>query len=93
MQTKELYAGMIEKMGIKHQVAVCIEELSELQKTLTKVLRDKGNSMHVCEEIADVLICVGQMQQHFDQTGDSVKLFRRFKLERLQKFYLEGRET
>jgi hypothetical protein len=93
MKLKELYAGMIEKMGIKHQCSVCIEELSELTKTLTKVLRDKGNQMKVCEELADVTVCVEEMRQYFDPKGEYVRLFRRYKTQRLRTFYLEGKET
>lgn len=52
----------IEKYGPEHQTIVAIEELSELQKELTKALRGKLNEQHLMEEIADVEIMLEQIR-------------------------------
>lgn len=84
------YAKVIEKFGIVHQATVAIEEAAELTKELTKFVRTgKPNIMHLAEEIADMEVCIAQLKQHFE-LEQSVDLFKRFKLERLEHFYLEG---
>ena len=45
------------------QTYVCIEELSELIKELTKWLRGYSNREHIIEETADALICIEQLIQ------------------------------
>ena len=37
-------------------LVICMEELSELQKEVSKLLRNKGDKIALTEEIADVLI-------------------------------------
>lgn len=56
----------IEHYGIDNQCIVAIEELSELEKELCKALRDGGNTDHLAEEIADVLIMLEQLIAIFD---------------------------
>lgn len=56
----------IEYYGIDSQCIVAIEELSELQKELSKHLRGDGNKDHLAEEIADVLIMLEQLIAIFD---------------------------
>ena len=92
MTRTEILRGMIEKNGPKYQMGVCIEELAELTKELTKHLRDKGSVMHACEEIADVEICLEQLKLILPRAQLQIDIFKRFKFERLQKLYLEGGE-
>lgn len=55
-----LYEYLHDKYGDTQKV-VAIEELSELQKELTKDLRGKGNKENIAQEIADVLIMIAQL--------------------------------
>ena len=48
--------------GIVTQSIICIEEMSELQKEITKYLRGKGIKGNLIEEIADVYICLDQLK-------------------------------
>lgn len=70
----------IKKFGIRPQVIVAIEELSELQKELTKWLRGKRNPAGLMEEMADVSIMLNQLELIF---GDPVEA-EIAKLERLE---------
>jgi hypothetical protein len=88
----EILEGIIKKNGTKYQMGVCIEELAELTKELTKHMRDKGSAMHTCEEIADVEICLEQLKMMLPRSRLQIGIFKRFKFERLQKLYLEGGE-
>ena len=51
----------VSAYGVKSQLIVAIEELSELQKELTKYLRGDGDMNHVAEEMADVYIMLEQL--------------------------------
>ena len=68
---KKIYDEFLKKYGEEHEIILCIEEMSELTKELSKYLRykgtDKENSIkeNIKEEIADVLNTVGQMQNIF----------------------------
>lgn len=72
--------GAINKFGIRLQVIVAVEELSELQKELTKWLRGKCNPSGLLEEMADVSIMLNQLQLIF---GDPTE-YEIEKLERLE---------
>jgi len=81
---KPIYQKAIKKFGTPIQIVVCIEELSELIKELTKDIRDKGNIEHIAEEIADVTIMLEQMILIFDCDVE-VQNYRLQKLERLKQ--------
>lgn len=61
---------IIEKNGITRQSIVAMEECSELQKAISKALRyEQGDEFvadnqreNLIEEMADVLICIEQLQ-------------------------------
>lgn len=54
---------IIDKYGIQQQDIVCIEELSELQKELTKSLRGKENRQNIIEEIAHCYISIDMIKK------------------------------
>ena len=56
----ELFLAYNEK-----QFIVAIEELSELQKELCKLLRNKGKKENIIEEVADVTIMLEQIKFFF----------------------------
>jgi|WetSurMetagenome_2_1015567.scaffolds.fasta_scaffold85860_2 hypothetical protein len=92
MKQWEVLDGIIKKNGAKYQMGVCIEELAELTKELTKHMRDKGSRMKTLEEIADVEVCLEQLKRMFAPSRTTIAMYKRFKIERLRKLYLEGNE-
>lgn len=81
---KEIFSAAIQTFGEKNQTVVAIEELSELQKELCKLLRGSGASKeHIAEEIADVEIVLCEMVEMLG-IDDLVNIYRDFKLQRLQ---------
>ena len=74
----------IAHYGAKPQLIVAIEEMAELQKELTKVLRGFGNAAHLAEEIADVEIMLAQLKLIFLCERD-MEEWRKKKLERLEE--------
>lgn len=68
---KKIYDEFLDKYGEEHEIILCVEEMSELIKELSKYLRYKGTEKefsikeNIKEEIADVLNTVGQMQNIF----------------------------
>lgn len=67
-----------------------IEELSELQKELTKILRGKENREHLLEEYADVLICLEWIKQHCSLSEEEINQWIDKKSERIAKKLEEG---
>ena len=57
-----LYASAIQTFGAQNQQIVAIEELSELQKEITKLLRGQGGLINLAKEIADVEIVIEQLK-------------------------------
>ena len=84
MKDKELYKKAIETWGRDLQVVVAIEELSELQKELTKALRSGYSADGIAEEIADVKIMLEQLEIIFN-AEDYVGFWKDLKLSRLEK--------
>ena len=66
MNLSRVLRKAIETNGEAMQTIVAIEELSELQKELTKILRGKMNRDHLIEEMADVAIMYEQICQIYD---------------------------
>lgn len=46
-----------------YDLIICMEELAELQQALSKELRGKGDPVNILEEVADVLLCIGYIQE------------------------------
>ena len=81
----------LETYGAEAQTLMVFEEMSELQKELSKHARGKDNTMEIAEEIADVQIMLEQMIILHD-CADAVKGFRIAKLIRLAEKLEEGAE-
>lgn len=67
------YEGILESaidtFGVDKQLIVAIEELSELQKSISKYIRydnDKEQIVNILEEIVDVDIMIRQLKKIFD---------------------------
>ena len=97
---KESIKKLIRKKGTIHQSLIAIEELSELQKAITKALRvddgddyvasDYKSNLH--EEIADVMICIEQIKVIFNLNDGDIEAWKQAKEDRLSERYLETLE-
>ena len=81
----EIMKTAIRKNGKPMQTVVAIEELSELQKELTKYIRGMGNRENLKEEVADVLIMITQIQIMYGLPDDEIKDVVDFKINRLKE--------
>ena len=81
----EIMRSAIGKNGRAMQTVVAIEEMSELQKELSKFIRGKGNRENLIEEMADVLIMITQIQLMYHIPDDDVEKAMHFKLNRLKE--------
>lgn len=84
MINKELYDKALKTYGLEKQLIVAIEEMAELQKELTKILRGIGDIDHLAEEVADAEIMLEQIR-YFYGLGLSVETVKELKLKRLEK--------
>ena len=81
----EIIKSAIRKNGKAMQTVVAIEEMSELQKELTKYIRGMGNRENLKEEVADVLIMITQIQIMYGLPDDEIKDVVDFKINRLKE--------
>lgn len=73
---KQINNETIDRYGIERQSLVAMEELSELQKAISKLVRNpkertkplefKGLRHNLIEEMADVLICMDQLKEYYN---------------------------
>ncbi len=77
--------AVIDRKGHRHQTIVAIEELSELQKELTKMLRGKGDHQHLVEEFIDVVICLSEVEQMYNLRKGELNSMYQAKIERLKE--------
>lgn len=69
-----VYEEAIAKYGMRLQLVVAIEELSECQKEICKMLRVDGNNIdHLAEEVADATIMLEQIQYMYGISADVCK--------------------
>lgn len=76
-----IYKIILDRYGKKMQSIVALEELSECQKEICKLLRDKGNIDHLAEEVADAAIMLEQITQMYG-IKDKVLLYMDEKCQR-----------
>ena len=62
--------------------AIIIEELSELQKEITKDIRKKLNKEHLLEEIADVIIVLHMAKEIYNISESELEEWVNKKIER-----------
>lgn len=85
MDDIEIMKTAIKTFGPKLQTVVAIEEMSELQKELTKFLRGNGKKKHLTEEVADALIMITQVQIIYGIGDEDVREVMDYKLNRLRE--------
>ena len=81
---KEILKNAINLFGKENQIIVAIEELSELQKELTKYYRNGGSVCHIAEEIADVEIMLEQLKIIFP-VSPIIESYKIVKVQRLKE--------
>ena len=73
-----------------HDLIICMEEMAELQQAISKELRGKGDSANILEEVADVLLCIGYIQEICGLSDDLIVSAMNVKIDRLEKILNEG---
>lgn len=76
---------VIDQNGHKMQSVIAIEEMAELQKELTKMIRNKGDHEHLVEEVADVMICIRQIREMYNIKDEELQNMINCKLKRLKE--------
>ena len=64
-QRAQTYTNALLRFGKANQLIVALEELSECQKEVCKVMRGESNLDHLAEEIADATIMLEQIRLIF----------------------------
>ena len=83
-ERKQIYDVALGKWGQKMQAVVAIEEMSEVIKEITKLMRGELNREHMAEEIADATIMLEQLRNMFN-INDSVSSWMDYKVAELQR--------
>lgn len=65
----KIYEDALRTFGISNQLVVALEELSEVQKEICKVLRGEFDPEALAEEVADATIMLEQIRQMFAING------------------------
>lgn len=88
VERKEVLKKAIEQNGKHTQLIVLTEELAELVKCTTKILRN-GEQPHLlynmAEEVADVEIMLEQVKMIYPGIKKDIEYFKKCKTERLDK--------
>lgn len=71
---RKLTDPIAKKNGKEVISVVAIEECSEIQKEITKMMRERGNKMNLLEEMADVYICLAELRQCYGITDHDLKV-------------------
>lgn len=69
-ERRKVYSKALAAWGDQAQMIVAIEELSECQKEICKILRGGENFPHLAEEIADATIMLEQLRLIFNINDD-----------------------
>ena len=87
--------GTMNRYGIERQSLVAMEELSELQKAISKLVRNpeektkplefKGLRNNLIEEMADVIICMDQLIEYYQIERHEIQELIQAKQERQAK--------
>ena len=83
-ERNEVYANALEKWGIERQSTVAIEEMSEVIKEITKMLRGDLDREHMAEEVADARIMLEQICQILN-INDSADAWMDYKIAALKR--------
>lgn len=79
----KIYTNAMLEFGEQAQLIVAVEELSECQKEICKILRGGDDYRHLAEEVADATIMLEQIRLIFN-INDCVCNFMDEKIKRLE---------
>ena len=92
---KQIIEETMDRYGIERQSLVAMEELSEMQKAISKLVRNpeestkplefKGLRHNLIEEMADVLICMDQLIEFYHIQRPDIQELIQAKQERQAK--------
>lgn len=92
---KKIIDETMDRYGIKMQSLVAMEELAELQKAISKLVRNseektkslefKGLRHNLIEEMADVIICMDQLKEYYNINHAEIQSIIASKQERQAK--------
>ena len=92
---KQIIEETMNRYGIERQSLVAMEELSELQKAISKLVRNpeektkplefKGLRHNLIEEMADALICMDQLIEYYQIERPEIQELIQAKQERQAK--------
>lgn len=88
LEINETAKRAIATNGSVFQSMIAMEECSELAQAISKCIRmseEKGARSHLIEEMADVLICLGQLKSIYQVTDDELNEWTESKIERLER--------
>lgn len=80
---KRAFHAAAEKWGVENEVVVALEEMSELQKELCKLLRGRPDVKAIVEEIADTQIMLDSVITFLNIDSNEVERVRTSKVARL----------
>lgn len=64
---------------------IAMEECSELQKEISKMIRNKGNIIELTEEIADVIISIEFIKSKYEILDTDIEYWLEKKLSRIRR--------
>lgn len=70
MRTRDIYTAAVKKFGKEHQLVLCMEEMAELTKELSKNMQGSKNITNISEEMADVEIMLEQLRVIFGNRSE-----------------------
>lgn len=72
-EKREIWHESVERFGKETQSVVCMEECAELIQAISKRLRGKPDpDDNLTEEMADVTICLGLLQDMYGITDERI---------------------
>lgn len=74
----------IEQIRGLRNLIIAMEELSELQQAISKILRGKGDKLNVMEELVDVEVIMETVKNTMGITEQELDKVRYIKLKRLE---------
>ena len=70
MRTRDIYTAAVKKFGKERQLVLCMEEMAEFTKELSKNMRGSKNITNISEEMADVEIMLEQLRVIFGNRSE-----------------------
>lgn len=90
----EVCRRAVNMWGRQSQLVICMEEMAELTKELSKNLRGQDNELGIAEEVADVEIMLEQIKLLYGihNEVESVRAEKILRLSKREGRYDEGRD-